>query len=173
MRILLVALFILFSSGVYAQTQPIACVDSSRIEDKTFNCGGFQYTFDPVCGCDNITYRNICTAEHWGRLTSWTTNSICANFYMDFYPTAVSNFPGTFSIYLKTISPVTLYIYDAYGRIKFTEYYNTIFCSNSPNPNILCREIPVQNLDMGVYILIAVVNGEHQSIKFAKINKFQ
>jgi len=173
MRILLIALILFIGvSESRAQQQFTYCVDSTRIEDKFWPCGT---SYEPVCGCDNVTYKNECAAYYWGGLLdgSWTTSTVCGNFDINFYPTAVSNFPGTFSIFLKTISPVTLYIYDAFGKLKFSEYYSTISCSNSFNPNILCREIPVQNLDMGVYILIAVVNGEHQSVKFAKISKFE
>jgi len=176
MRILTISILLFFFSNALAQTQPTSCVDSSKIEDKLFNCGHPPggYSFDPVCGCDGNTYKNACAAINWGRLTQWTSNTVCGNFYIDFYPTAVTQFSGTFSIYLKTISPVTLYIYDAFGKLKYSDYYTNIYCSKSGgNQNLFCAEIPVQNLDLGVYILIAVVNGEHQSIRFAKISKFE
>lgn len=151
---------------------PKLCQDSLRIADPYWPCPN---VFEPVCGWDCVTYRNACAAYNWGNLLdfNWTSSTVCGNFFIDFYPTAVTRFPGTFSIYMKNVGPVTLYIYDAFGKLKFSEFYTNISCSNTSNPNILCREIPVQNLDMGIYLLIAVVEGEHQSIKFAKVTKIE
>jgi hypothetical protein len=44
------------------------CVDSSMI-DPTALC---ITLWDPVCGCDSVTYSNDCFATVWGGVTSWT-----------------------------------------------------------------------------------------------------
>ena len=43
------------------------CVDPDLIEQV--NCGN---SYEPVCGCDGVTYQNACYAENYAGLTSWT-----------------------------------------------------------------------------------------------------
>lgn len=35
--------------------------------------------YDPVCGCDEVTYDNECYAIHYGGVTSWTKGVCCEN----------------------------------------------------------------------------------------------
>ena len=70
--------FCLFlSSAVHAQVMD--CVDPSLI-DPSATC---LAVFDPVCGCDGVTYSNSCHAETMGGVTSWTEGACSSNGCID------------------------------------------------------------------------------------------
>lgn len=46
-----------------------SCVNQAQI-DSSVIC---PTLFEPVCGCDSITYSNSCVAQYYGGVTSWTT----------------------------------------------------------------------------------------------------
>ncbi|REK33913.1 MAG: hypothetical protein DWQ44_07865 [Bacteroidetes bacterium] len=161
-----VLLAFLLCQEIQAQQSFSFCKDTTRIPDTFINCGR---DYDPVCGCDNVTYRNECAAEIWGGLFngSWSSGTICGNFDIDFFPTAVTYFLGQFSIFFKVPGSATGYIYDAFGKLKNLQFYH----SGSSN-HVETRELPVQNLDLGIYVLFVVMNGEPKYIKFAKVTQF-
>ena len=45
------------------------CVDSTKISQEL----ACFTLYDPVCGCNGVTYGNACEAEYYGGVTSWTS----------------------------------------------------------------------------------------------------
>lgn len=49
------------------------CIDSTLI-DSTNSC---LTIYEPVCGCDGVTYGNACSATIWGGVTSYVDGECC------------------------------------------------------------------------------------------------
>ena len=69
----LIGFSILWMSACSDCIEPNACIDQSKI-DLDAAC---IEIYQPVCGCDSITYDNECFAEISG-VTSWTEGE-CGN----------------------------------------------------------------------------------------------
>jgi len=76
--------------------------------------------YDPVCGCDDITYANLCEARNYGGIIHWTNGPCSATGIVDIHHEEVMIFPNPVDdfIHLTGIDKeATLYIYDLSGKL--------------------------------------------------------
>lgn len=161
MKLSLLLLFLLAAAQiVYPQVQP-PCVDSLRV-NPYFSC---YIEYDPVCGCDSNIYRNFCFAYSKAGV-NYYRSGICnsQNFDIDIVPVPVQLEPFIFSGAFRVPSSCYVYITDVFGKVVF----NTTFYTTT-NDEIKTFEIDTGDFLNGVYVLVAVVNGEFKYKEFNKI----
>ena len=134
------------------------CVDTTRINDY-YLCGNPIY--QPVCGCNGVTYRNECAAYYRGGVNYWT-NGTCGNFGFDILSNPVLN-DVTLSVYTRASERVLVEIWSNIGPKVYT---NTFINTQETVQQFF---IPTDAFEVGTYTLIMVVNGEFQAAKFVKV----
>ena len=144
----------------------VDCIDSNRV-NPNYRCN--DPTFDPVCGCNNVTYRNGCEMYNVGGVNypSITSNGVCSNdyFYSFFYPNPCTdriNFNMQFTN--QEYAPVTLQIYSVFGNLMLSRSYTNITSSPTPPTTIY-----LTNLKSGMYTLVIRANGVYKISKFVKL----
>ncbi|MFY8021709.1 MAG: Kazal-type serine protease inhibitor domain-containing protein [Bacteroidia bacterium] len=108
-KFLIVVLFLLSQKINFAQ-----CIDSLRIS-PTFPCPDLLY--NPVCGCDNKTYRNLCYALNRNGVLYYTEGT-CTGFELDVFPNVAAqedNITITFS--QSAEKNATFMLVDVWGKV--------------------------------------------------------
>lgn len=156
-------MFALFlSHGVYAQIwEP--CVDSNRVS-QFYPCGP---VFDPVCGCDQVTYTNECVAYNRAGVNRIDYSGVCFNkaFYFDFWPNPASDLIN-FHIQLsaeQTSPSGSLQLMDVYGN---TVYFRLLTNLRSDIPHI--ETLSLFGLETGVFFLLVRVGNTSEVKKLVK-----
>lgn len=161
-RIRKLSLFIsiigLFATNSYGQFTT-SCVEPG-LADPFFQCN--DPSFLPVCGCDNVTYRNECTAFRNGGVNYNLYDGVCQNDYMyaEVYPTLATDF---IQLYLQFYqrSPALIQIRNTYGRTMFSQNYLSIDSRQF--------SIDKTGYDPGIYYVIIVSGNVSKIIKFVTL----
>ena len=131
------------------------CVDSFNIRPGT-PC---PYDFEPVCGCNNKTYKNVCMANAEGVM--YYDMGSCEPMAIDANPNPVDE-TVFFKAVLKYAGNLTLFITDVNGQ----EYFKT----NFTNVTYVDYAIDVSRFQNGIFIIFAVTDKYYTYKKISKYN---
>ncbi len=153
-----VFILLLLASEVQAQFGQV-CVDSNRVQ-PFFGCT--RPEFNPVCGCNLVTYRNDCVAFNNFGVNTWS-DGVCFNdlFFFDFWPNIVNE---RIDFYLKSTQKVsaTLEIVDAFGKLQMYRLFSAI-----PDP-YFTQTFYLSYLKPGVYYVSVRTSQKRMVKKFVK-----
>ena len=164
------------------------CKDTTRANPYV----ACESKYQPVCGCDNVTYRNKCAAIMWGGVIdnypfslNWT-DGICpgVNFDFDFVPSAISSFSQNYSdsylhIFInERLLPAyySVYIFDLFNKLMF-DWYDVAKSNNMLGQTDWGTPVPRLSAELfakfpeGVYLVLVSVNGEQKTKKIVVLNK--
>jgi hypothetical protein len=137
-------------------TMPIdLCIDPALI-DSTMAC---IEIYDPVCGCDSVTYVNSCFATYYGGVTSYTAGACSTNNIREIGRNQFTIFPNPagefFQIHSVSGVPSSIVLTDCSGRVVLQE-----------RTGGTTEKISITNLAKGLYLVqVTFINGTTASHK--------
>lgn len=137
---------------------PSGCRDTVLGKQPGIPCDGF---FEPVCGCDNRTYKNECFTRMEGLL--FYTQGPCENLALNLNPNPVYDVIFLEGI-VKTSGTIRIFITDIFGKTYFSEFYY------ADNTNRFYRTINISNFRPGMYMLFGNNGNEFSSVKFVVVD---
>ena len=139
-RLFHIVILLLMSDLASAQFNTFPCVDSTRIS-PFFQCNDPR--FQPVCGCNFVTYRNDCVSFNIYGVNRVEYEGVCQNdvFFFDFFPNVVT-YQFRFFLQFWDRGAATIEIRDAFGKLQFyqlvpsREYFETVIDGSYLRPGI-------------------------------------
>jgi hypothetical protein len=112
------------------------CIDSTLLSPGS-SCG---LDYNPVCGCNGVTYRNVCFSRNYGGVTTYTSG-VCGAVDFVFTPNPVVDV-----LYLKAFINVPGYlrvqIIDRFGKIFYSNIYQGVLAGYVFELNLDINEVP-------------------------------
>ena len=140
------------------------CIDSNRV-NPYYQCN--DPDFNPVCGCNNVTYRNGCEMTNVAGVNypSANDNGVCQNdfFFIFTSPNPVRNilrFDMQFAD--QQSGNGTFQVFNNQGNIVYSELLNSV--TSFP----FRKDYDFTQLETGMYIIVVQAKGVYRTRKFLK-----
>ncbi len=105
--------------------------------------------YDPVCGCDHVTYRNLCNAEFNHGVKTILRQGACSGIDMDFYPNPVG--PST-TLTINLSHPEYV---NANADVKIVDMFGKVWEHRIINNfNRMTIQFDVLTLKTGLYLIV-------------------
>jgi Secretion system C-terminal sorting domain/Kazal-type serine protease inhibitor domain len=119
--------------------------------------------FDPVCGCDSVTYENSCVAMYHNGVTIYTPGACPTNSIFDIQKGQIKLFPNPANdelwIEMNGIGKGQIEIHDVRGKLIST---------TKGNGSDKVR-VDIQLLESGMYLITVIsADGSMSSMRFVK-----
>lgn len=142
-----------------AQFQGSSCIDSLYINQGR-PCNP---EYEPVCGCDNKTYRNQCSAEGSG--VTFFQQGPCENLAFDVNPNPPLDGIFYFKIFSRNTGTLRIFISDYFGKFQFDQYYNFSY------PGYMLQNVDVSLFEPGVYFIFVMMGEQFAMKKVVKVER--